>query len=350
MKLSKYILLITIAGLCFSCSDDDDSTLRNDVLKKTVAPAIAGEKIEFAYAMGAQEGILNKAEVVASIAGATGTGFELYSWYTNASKDNVVVGGVTYKTGDDVPLKTVKEATTDGAVSKAVMESKIDEVYVRPYVPYGTSQVDMVAATIRYAYVVPEEAKGKTVSFQFSSQSNTGASAFCNTPSYKISKMDMKRLIQMESEGACYFSIENMAAYTKAEVVAQNLGNKIDFIYIYQDKLNGFDYKHSFVSPGTDPKYIAISGIVPAGATNKTVMEKRANVRDAQLKGSTPDVFIDDIDFETLDLSAAVDYALNFNKDDGAFMKTTDGKYAAYVYVNSNSNPFTVSIKRYPLK
>ncbi len=112
-----------------------------------------------------------------------------------------------------------------------------------------------------------------------------------------------------------------------------------------------YDYKHSFVSPGTDPKYIAIAGIVPAGATNKTPMEKRANVRDAQLKGEAPNVYIDDVDFQSLDLGAAVDYALTFSKDDGAFMKTANGKYAAYVYVNKidDSGKMTISIKRYPL-
>ena len=51
------------------------------------------------------------------------------------------------------------------------------------------------------------------------------------------------------------------------------------------------------------------------------------------------------------DLGAAVDYALTFSKDDGAFMKTANGKYAAYVYVNKidDSGKMTISIKRYPL-
>ena len=44
MKLLKYIMLSAIALSCFSCSDDDDSTLRNDLIKKTVAPAIAVRK------------------------------------------------------------------------------------------------------------------------------------------------------------------------------------------------------------------------------------------------------------------------------------------------------------------
>ena len=199
--------------------------------------------------------------------------------------------------------------------------------------------------------MVPAEAKGKNISFTFSSTSSTGAKASYSTPSYPVSKMDMKRLIELGNEGACYFSIEDMKAYTKEEVTTQSLANKIDFIYIYQAKLNGYDYKHSFVSPGTDPKYIAIAGIVPAGATNKTPMEKRANVRDAQLKGEAPNVYIDDVDFQSLDLGAAVDYALTFSKDDGAFMQTANGKYAAYVYVNKidDSGKMTVSIKRYPL-
>lgn len=353
MKLYKYVMLVACAGFCFSCSNDDESNMKNDLIKKTVAPAIAGEKIEFAYAMGAQEGKLSKAEVRASIAGASGTGFELYSWVT--ARNNISYNGANYTAGADFPIRSVKEASTNGAVSTATMEDKIDAHYNTPSIAPGTSQTDLIAATVRYAYVVPEEAKGKSVSFQFSSTSTTGATASYSTPSYPVSKMDMKRLIEMVNGDRCYFSIENMAAYTKEEVAAQNLAGKIDFIYIYQATVNGFDYKHSFVSPGSDAKYIPIANIVPAGSSNKTLMEKRANVRDAQLKGATPNVYIDDIDFETLDLNAAMDYALNFSADDGAFMKTADGKYAAYVYVNtltdaSKGIQFKVSIKRYPLK
>ena len=72
----------TIALACFACSSDDESGLKNDMIKKTTAPAIIGEKIEFAYAMGTTEGRLAKAEAIASFAGATGTDFELYSWFT----------------------------------------------------------------------------------------------------------------------------------------------------------------------------------------------------------------------------------------------------------------------------
>ena len=56
MKLLKYAMLPFIALSCFACSDDDESAIKNDMIKKTVSPAIAGEKIEFAYAMGTTNG------------------------------------------------------------------------------------------------------------------------------------------------------------------------------------------------------------------------------------------------------------------------------------------------------
>lgn len=349
MKLFKYAMLSAIALVCFSCSDDDDNTsIQNDMIKKTVSPAIVGEKIEFAYAMGTTTGKLSKAEATASIAGTEGTGFELYSWFT--ARGDLNVGGVSYRGGDDVPLQTVSNTSTNGATSIAEMMDKVDAHYINPTIAFGTSQTELIAATLRYNYVVPEEARGKTVSFVFTATASTGAKVSYQTPAYTISKMDMKRLIEMENEGACYFSIADMKAYTKEEVEAQGLASKIDFIYLYEPKLNGYDYNHSFVSPATDPAYIAISGIVPNGAFNSTPMEKRANVHDAQLKGSNPATYVDDIDFETLDLTGALDYVLDFKKDDSAFMKSADGKYAAYIYVNSiGSGKMTISIKRYPL-
>ncbi|MCO7112114.1 DUF4466 family protein [Bacteroides uniformis] len=117
MKLLKYAMLPFIALSCFACSDDDESAIKNDMIKKTVSPAIAGEKIEFAYAMGTTNGRINKAEAVASITGATGTGFELHSWFT--AQTGMDVNGVHYGAGEDVPIQTVKDASTDGSISTA---------------------------------------------------------------------------------------------------------------------------------------------------------------------------------------------------------------------------------------
>ncbi|MDR1154181.1 MAG: DUF4466 family protein [Bacteroidales bacterium] len=351
MKIFRNIasVILPVCVAFASCSDDSDPVMKNDFIKKTVSPAIAGQQLEFAYAMGAVTGTLGTATAQASIAGAPGTGFGEYSYYT--TRVALVVGETNYNAGNDVPLKTVSRTSTSGTVSTATMESRIDEVYTNPSVPYGAGMVDMKAATIRYYYVVPEEAQGKEVSFVFSSKSSAGDEASCSTPAYQVSKMDMKRLIDMANGGARYFSIADMAAYTQAEVESGNLSSKIDFAYIYQNGFNGFTYGHVFISPGSDPKYFA-QPLIPGGWTkNKTLMEKRVDVRDAQLKGSIPNVFIDDIDFETLDLSAATDFVLNFVNDEGAFMKTADGKYLAYVYVNSVNSAGTirVSIKRYPL-
>ncbi len=349
MKLSKYIMLPLVVLSCFACSDDDNASVKNDMIKKTTAPAITGEKIEFAYAMGATEGTVIRAEATASIAGGEGTGFELYSWFT--ARQTMVVNGVTYNGGDDVPIQTVKSASTEGATSTAEMMETVDAHYITPTTPFGTEQTELIAATLRYNWVVPEEAKGKTFHITFTATSSNGQQVSYRTPDYKVSKMDMKRLIEMGNGEACYFSIADMAAYTREEVETQSLAGKIDFIYNYQAQLGGYDYKHSFVSPATDPQFIALPGIVPAGATNSTPMEQRAQVHDAQLKGDNPAVYVDDIDFETLDLTGALDYVLTLQKDDSAFMKTADGKYAAYIYVNNvdDSGKITISIKRYPL-
>lgn len=348
MKIHNYAILSLLALSFVACSDDE-TAIKNDMMKKTVSPAITGETIEFAYAMGTTNGTIVKAEATASIAGTEGTGFELNSWFT--AQTGMDANGIHYNAGDDVPVRTVKETSTDGNTSTAELMEQVDAHYINPTIAFGTQQADLIAVTLRYNYIVPAEAKGKTFNITFTATSSTGERISYRSPDYKISKMDMKRHIELSNGGACYFSIGDMKAYTLDEINAQGLANKIDFIYNYQDKLNGFDYAHSFVSPATDPKFIAISGIIPSGATNDTPMEQRANVHDAQLKGDNPAVYVDDIDFETLDLSGAMNYVLNLKKDDSAFMKTADGKWAAYIYINSvdESGKMTISIKRYPL-
>ena len=346
MKISNLIIVSAALAFFGACKKEDTPVLKNDFIKKSVEPAIVGQNIEFAYAMGSTTSdVLLSASATASIAGGANTGFGLFSYYT--TREPVTVEGVNYVAGNDVPLKTVTEASTSGNISTAKMADKIDETYVRPIVKYGTNMVPLKAATVRYYYNVPEEARGKEVSFKFESKT-AGSSSSISTPSYKISKMDMARLIRMVQGGACYFSISDMKAYTQAEVEAQNLSSKIDFVYSYKATVNTFAYGHSFVSPSAQPVYLA-DAVIPANWTkNKTFMEKRIDLFDAQLKGSMPNIYIDDVDFQTLKLDNALDFTLNLAQDQGAFMKTADGKYAAYIYVNKvEANAVTVSIKRY---
>src|SRR3982751_4809428 len=67
--------------------------LQNDLIKRTLGPNIVGQQIEFAYAMALPptKGKLVSAEVVASIAGATGTFMENRSFFTNGSGVDVGV-------------------------------------------------------------------------------------------------------------------------------------------------------------------------------------------------------------------------------------------------------------------
>lgn len=109
--------------------------------------------------MGTTNGRINKAEAVASITGATSTGFELHSWFT--AQTGMDVNGVHYGAGEDVPIQTVKDASTDGSISTANLMEKVDAHYINPTIAIGTTQTDLIAATLRYNFVVPEDAKAK---------------------------------------------------------------------------------------------------------------------------------------------------------------------------------------------
>jgi hypothetical protein len=59
------------------------------------------------------------------------------------------------------------------------------------------------------------------------------------------------------------------------------------------------------------------------------------------------------VDFQQLDLSGSPDFAINLKAESGAWVETADGKYRAYIYVNSIDNTTKsakISIKRYTMK
>ena len=96
MKLKYYYFVLLSFALTLVACDDDPvllkdpvSALSNDCIKRSlpVAPNIVGNEIEFAYAMAIPNelGKLSSAQVVSSIAGATGTYFDPNSYYTNSS-------------------------------------------------------------------------------------------------------------------------------------------------------------------------------------------------------------------------------------------------------------------------
>lgn len=325
MRPYLFSLITVVAALltvgCDSSVEPADEPFKNDLLKKTTGPAVVGDRIEFAYAIGTLEGDLKDVRAEATLPGAAGTGFSRFSWYTNRS------------TGVDQPLQTATDTVTTGAVSTA---SILD----------GTTNK---ALTLRYYYYPTADAQGKDVSFRFSSTSSTGKTVSIQSPSYRISRMDMKRSIVLADGVKMYFSIADMTAYTKAEVEANNLVGKIDFVYVYRPTINTFAFGHALVSP-SNTSYLKDVTLPTGLAKPRTAIDKRVDVKDAQLRGTAGfDVYIDDIDLQSTTFVNAADYAYGLAVDQGAFVKTADGSYAAYVYVNAVNNTaktMTVSIKR----
>lgn len=316
MKAIKYMLSLIVLVSMISCTEETETLLKDDYLMKTYAPAVAGEPLEFAYAMGAMEGSLASATAMVNIPGAAGTGFDPNSYHTDAR-------------GNDVGV-LVADVSTEGGTSTAMFT------------------YDTVVATLRYSYVVPEEAKGQTVSITFSAESTIGETVSTSTPEYRISNITMKRDIVLSDEDVCYFSVENMRGYTEAEVIANGLQDKIDLIYIY-DALNpdGYFYGHALVSPGSDEKYFNEVNVPESFRINNTLIEKKAYLWDSHFTGEVPAVYVDDIDLETLDLTGAADFMLGISTRTSAFLETADGRYHAYIYVNNaRGGELTFGIKR----
>jgi hypothetical protein len=294
--------------------------LQNDVIKRTLGPNIVGQKIEFAYAMALlpQKGKMVSAEVEATIAGFSGTFLENNSYYTNGS-------------GVDVGIQVGSASVTTGTKTKV------------------TFTRDTSAATLRYYYVIPEEARGKTVSFTFSAKSSDGESVSYNMGPYTISKMDMTRNITVSDGNLAYLSIADMVAYNATSAAANP--NKIDLVYLYRN-LTTSAFNHSLVSPAADVVYLP--GItLPTGVNRSTKIIKVFNLQDFNLAQLQYGIYIDDLDFQQIDFSSAPNFAINLKLDAGAWVETADGKYRAYIYMNAVNNTAksaTISIKRYTLK
>lgn len=327
--MRSYLLSFVYAAfvlLAVSCKEtvQPDEPFKNDLLKKTTGPAVVGDRIEFAYAIGTLEGDLKNVRAEATVPGGVGTGFSRNSWYTN------------YSTGVDQPRQTATDTVTNGAISTANI------------IDLATNK----AVTLRYYYYPTADAQGKDVSFRFSATSSTGKEVSIQSPTYRISSMDMKRSIVLGDGAKAYVSLADMTAYTKAEVEQNNLASKIDFVYIYRPTINTFAFGHALVAP-SNPTYLQ-DVILPTGlAKTRTAIDKRVDVKDAQLRGTAGfDVYIDDIDLRQTTFVNAADYAYGLAADQGAFVKSADGTYAAYIYVNAVNNTaktMTVSIKRLKL-
>ena len=84
-----------------------------------------------------------------------------------------------------------------------------------------------------------------------------------------------------------------------------------------------------------------------------TKMRKVFNLQDHNLAPNLQyGIYIDDVDFQQIDLSNDANFAINMKAESGVWVETADHKYRAYVFIHSVNNTAksaVISIKRYPL-
>lgn len=292
---------------------------QSDVIKRSLGPNVVGQEIEFAFAMAlpSAQGKLVSAEVKASIPGAAGTFLETKSYYTDGS-------------GNDIGVTVAQPFLNEGGVTRVNFSA------------------DTSAATLRYYYRIPEAAKGQKVSFEFISTSSTGEKVTYTMGPYDIAKMDMVLDLDMQDNGRAYISLADMKVYTAAEA-AQN-PDKIDLVYLYRS-IPGITFNHALVAPAANAQYLP--GVtLPAGVNRSAKISKVWNLRDFHLARLQFSIFIDDLDFEKLNIADAPNYAINMRAEAGAWVETADGKYRAFIYMNTVNNTTRsarISIKRYQM-
>lgn len=325
----KYLIITLLPALIIlfqSCKEEEyalpeaKTELQNDCIKRSIGPNLVGLDLEFVYAMalGYNSGTILSAQVEASIAGATGTYLEHQSYYTNTS-------------GNDIPVVIGNPSVTSGTKSEVVFTK------------------DTCAAALRYFYMIPEEARGKTVSFKFSAKASTGETVSYEMGPYTISRMDMKLDIVLSDNNKMYLSIADMAAYNSSE--AASSAAKIDLVYLYRS-ITGITFAHALASPASNAEFLP--GVtLPSGVNNLTKFIKVYGLRDRHLARLQYGIYIDDIDFEQISFTNSTDFGINMRLEGGAWVETADGKYRAFIFVNKVDNSkkeMTVSIKRYVMK
>ncbi len=326
MKQRYLAYLFTLMGLASlsSCEEEEyaipvaKQELQNDVIKRTLGPNLAGLDIEFAYAIALPPsmGKLVSAEVEASVAGGESTYLENKSYYTNSS-------------GEDIGIEVGSKSVNAG--------NKTTVTFTR----------DTSAATLRYFYRIPSNAKGQEVTFRFSATASNGQSVSYSMGPYKIAEMDMVLDLDVKDSTNAFISIEDMAVYSAAEAAAN--ASKVDLVYLYRS-IPKISFAHALVAPSSTTYLPGV--MLPAGVNRSAKVQKVWNLRDQHLARLQFGVFIDDLDFQQLNIADAPDYAINLKAEAGVWVETQDGKYRAYVYVNSVNNgskSAKISIKRFTM-
>lgn len=328
IKYGRYISFLAMLILAMSsCKKDQyalptpSDKLQNQAIFRSLGPNIVGQTLEFAYAMAIlpSKGKLVSATAEASIAGAAGTFMENRSFYTaqNGADVGVTVGLPSVTTGTTTTFNYNKDTS---------------------------------AATLRYYYIIPEAARGKTVTIKFTATSSNGETVSLNMGPYSIEKLDMTLNMKVSDNNMAFISIGDSTVYNAAGAAA-NPG-KIDLVYLYRN-ISTSAFNHALVSPAADPQYMP--GVtLPAGLTRSTKLVKTFNLQDHNLAPNLQygNLFITDMDFQKMDFTNMPNYAINLKQEAGVWAETADGKYRAYIYFNvaATTGTATISMKRYPMQ
>jgi Domain of unknown function (DUF4466) len=292
--------------------------LQNEAIKRTLGPSIIRDTLEFAYAMAIlpSKGKLVSCVAQASIAGAPGTYMEYRSFYTNQS-------------GQDVGVPVGSPSVTSGTTTTV------------------TYNHDTSAATLRYYYIIPDEARGKTVTIKFTANSSDGESISTTMGPYTIAKMDRILNMKVSDNNLMYISIADSTIYTAATAAAH--AASIDLVYLYRN-ITTSAFGHALVSPAADTQYRP-GVVLPTGVNRSSKLIKVFNLQDFNLAHEQYGIYIDDVDFQKLDFTNQPNYAINLKAEAGVWVETADGKYRAYIFLNGvNTNgTATISMKRYAM-
>lgn len=296
-------------------SPEPETRFQNDVIKRSLGPNVVGLDIEFVYAMalGFDEGDIVSAQVEASIAGAPGTYLEHRSYHTGPG-------------GEDVGVEIGEPSVTSGRITEV------------------TFAIDTSAAALRYYYIIPEESRGSSVSFTFSAVATTGETVSYEMGPYTISNVEIAQDILLDNDEMSYFSIADMRAYNATEAAAN--ADKIDLVYLYRP-ISGINFNHALVAPAADPDFLP-EITLPSGLNRDTKIRQTWQLYDRHLARLQFGEYVDDLDFQQLDLAEAANYAINLRGESGAWVETADGQYRAFIFVNEAKTDGTarISIKR----
>lgn len=304
-----------------------------DCIDRSWGIHMVGEELSFAFAAAMPHGTgsIASVKVVASIAGAEGTDIDVNTYKTGNA-------------GEEVPTLIAKKILQSDPCA-----SKVDMLR------------DTNAITLRYKYIIPEEARDKNVSFMFYVSNNRGEVIGREMGPVHCSRQYCKTGLEA-SNSRCYISLEDMAVYTYDEVVA---GNKtVDVVYAYREvptdsspggagSVGGLN--KCFMAPTSEAihRIKELSNVKLPPVERNTKLRESAHAKDEVIEKSKWHLYVTDEDFAAMDFERAgySNLVTNFvTAYNCIWIETVDGKYRGWMWVNTAAgagDSIRFGLKRY---